>query len=181
MTHFRRIKPEEPNGYFGASMVRILTLLPLLSVLALAGCSSSAQNRPVSTGPVVAAPVVQPAIVTPPQATPAQVTADARAMTNISDFLDPTAVAALTPSSLNQAAGAQFNVLQFGRPGAPRNWQGDNGASGQVTVGPYVRVNSIDCRDYTHVVTISGKSYSRKGTACRAADGHWTVTDGATG
>ena len=47
--------------------------------------------------------------------------------------------------------------------------------TGAVTVGPYVRVNLIDCRDFTHTVTVSGQNYVKKGTACREADGTWNV------
>ena len=47
---------------------------------------------------------------------------------------------------------------------------------GAVTVGPYVRVNLIDCRDFTHTVTIGGQNFVKKGTACREADGSWTVS-----
>ena len=48
--------------------------------------------------------------------------------------------------------------------------------SGAVTVGPYVRVNLIDCRDFTHTVTVGGQNYAKKGTACRETDGSWTVS-----
>ena len=51
-----------------------------------------------------------------------------------------------------------------------------NGQTGAVTVGPYVRVNLIDCRDFTHTVTIAGQNFAKKGTACREADGSWTVS-----
>ena len=33
-----------------------------------------------------------------------------------------------------------------------------------MTVGPYVRVNLIDCRDFTHTVTIGGQNFVKKGT-----------------
>jgi surface antigen len=82
----------------------------------------------------------------------------------------------LSAKSKEQAASAQFNALQFGRVGAPHNWVGDNGQTGAVTVGPYVRVNLIDCRDFTHTVTIAGQNFAKKGTACREADGSWTVS-----
>ena len=160
-------------------MIRFSYLGTVVALLALAGCSSTTQTAQYTSRPEIEpVPVMQPVA---PASNPAQVTADARAMTSVSGFLDPAVEGRLSQASRDQAAGAQFNALQFGRPGAPRNWQGDAGASGQVTVGPYVRVNSIDCRDFTHVVTLAGKSFSRKGTACREADGHWSVTDNPTG
>jgi hypothetical protein len=79
------------------------------------------------------------------------------------------------PKERSEAASAQFNALQFGRPGAPRAWQGDRGANGQVLVGPPVNVNSLYCRDFTHSVTAGGQSYSKKGMACRELDGSWGV------
>ena len=115
---------------------------------------------------------LQTAALTPP---PAQQIASAQAMTDITAFIDPAAVGQLSAKEKAEASSAQFNALQFGRPGAPRSWQGDRGASGQVTVGPYVRVNNIDCRDFTHTVTVSGKEFARTGTACREFDGRWSV------
>jgi surface antigen len=165
--------------FIEGAMTKISAIVALSGTLALAGCGSTVQTTQFGAGPVVTAPPVMDT-AQPPATNPAQSTADARAMTDVSSFLDPQAAALLGPNSRNQAAGAQFNALQFGRPGAPRAWQGDAGQSGSVTVGPYVRVNSIDCRDYTHVVTVGGKAYTRKGTACREADGHWSVSN-ATG
>ena len=96
-------------------------------------------------------------------------------------FVDAAAYGQLTTKSKAEVAGAQFNALQFGRVGAPRNWIGDKGQSGAVMVGPYVRVNLIDCRDFTNTVTIGGQTFTKKGTACREADGSWTVTATKTG
>ena len=74
-----------------------------------------------------------------------------------------------------EAASAQFNALQFGRAGAPRAWAGDRGATGSVTVGPPVPVNNLYCRNFTHVVTVSGQAYTKQGMACRETDGSWGV------
>lgn len=156
-------------------MQQILRLFPLLGVFALAGCASmgnsSTQLTQGSTLPQPNA-ALQTTSLTPP---PAQQIASAQAMTDISAFIDPAAIGLLSANERTEASSAQFNALQFGRPGAPRSWSGDKGASGQVTVGPYVRVNNIDCRDFTHTVTVSGQSYARKGTACRELDGRWSV------
>lgn len=156
-------------------MQQILRLFPLLGVMTLAGCatlgSSSTDLAPGSTLPQPNA-ALQTAPLTPP---PAQQIASAQAMTDITAFIDPAAVGLLSAKEKTEASSAQFNALQFGRPGAPRSWQGDQGATGQVLVGPYVRVNNIDCRDFTHTVTVQGKAYSRNGTACRELDGSWSV------
>ncbi len=94
---------------------------------------------------------------------------------DIGDFIDAQAAVKLTNKERSEAASAQFYALQFGRVGAPRVWQGDSGASGRVSVGPYVRVNSLDCRQFTHVVTIKELSYEKQGTACREVDGSWDI------
>jgi len=151
-------------------MLKLTRALFLLPALALTACATAPQLAPASTAPTLTA-------IDPVQLqAPAQNRAVASAMTDVSSFVDPTALGQLSTKSKAEAAGAQFNALQFGRVGAPRNWIGDNGQSGAVTVGPYVRVNLIDCRDFTHTVTVGGQNYAKKGTACRETDGSWTVS-----
>ena len=151
-----------------------LFALPLLAV-ALAGCSSTGTSQVVQA-PVAAAPVV----VQPVMPTPAQTVQQARLTTSVSSgFVDPAALALMTAKDSNEANSAQFYALQFGRPGAPRQWAGDRGTTGSVAVGPYVRVNNLDCRDFTHTVKIGGTDYVRKGTACREQNGNWNVVQGA--
>ena len=151
-----------------------LIALPLLA-LALAGCSSTGTARvaqaPVATQPVIAQPMVP---------TTAQTVQTARLTTSIANgFVDPAALALMTAKDSNEANSAQFYALQFGRPGAPRQWAGDKGTTGSVAVGPYVRVNNLDCRDFTHTVKLNGTDYVKKGTACREQNGNWAVVQGA--
>ncbi len=152
-------------------MTKLSRVFFLLPALALTACATApTMVAPVSTGPTVAA--IDPAQLS----APAQSRAVAASMTDVSSFIDPGALAQMSDKSKAEAAGAQFNALQFGRVGAPRNWVGDNGQTGAVTVGPYVRVNLIDCRDFTHTVNIAGQNFVKKGTACREPDGSWTVS-----
>ncbi len=151
-------------------MPRLSRAFLVLPVLALTACATAPSIAPVSTGPTVAA--IDPAQLS----APAQSRAVAASMTDVSSFIDPGALSKMSDKSKAEAAGAQFNALQYGRVGAPRNWVGDNGQTGAVTVGPYVRVNLIDCRDFTHTVNIAGQNFVKKGTACREADGSWTVS-----
>lgn len=148
--------------------------LPLLA-LPLAACVSTGPapvvQAPVATAPMMAAPIMP---------SPAQTTHAALSTTSISSgFVDPAALTRMTAKDTAEANSAQFYALQFGRPGAPRQWAGDQGATGSVTVGPYVRVNNLDCRDFTHTVKIGGQDYIRKGTACREQTGNWAVVPGA--
>ncbi|WP_196259203.1 hypothetical protein [Pelagibacterium limicola] len=89
-------------------------------------------------------------------------------------YLDASALPQLNATQRSAANDAQFYALQFGRPGAPRSWSAA-GASGQVSVGPYVRVNNLDCREFSHRVTVGGQTYTKSGTACREVDGAWGV------
>lgn len=156
------------------NIVRFAT--PLLA-LALAGCVSTGPTN-VAQAPVVAAPA--PVFAAPTMPSPAQTTQAALQTTSISSgFVDPAALALMTAKDSAEANSAQFYALQFGRPGAPRQWAGDKGSTGAVTVGPYVRVNNLDCRDFTHSVKIGGQDYVKKGTACREQTGNWTVVQGA--
>ncbi|WIY53683.1 RT0821/Lpp0805 family surface protein [Devosia sp. YIM 151766] len=151
-----------------------LFALPLLA-LALAGCSSTGTPRTVQA-PVQAQPVaVQPLVPTS-----AQTVQTARLTTSIANgFVDPAALSLMSAKDSTEANSAQFYALQFGRPGAPRQWAGDGGTTGSVAVGPYVRVNNLDCRDFTHTVKVNGTDYVRKGTACREQNGNWNVVQGA--
>lgn len=151
-----------------------LLALPLFA-LALAGCSSTGTTTQVAQAPIQ----TQPVVVQPMVPTSAQNVQTARLTTSIANgFVDPAALAVMTAKDSNEANSAQFYALQFGRPGAPRQWAGDGGTTGSVSVGPYVRVNNLDCRDFTHSVKVNGTDYVRKGTACREQNGNWNVVQG---
>ncbi|HHS82820.1 MAG TPA: hypothetical protein ENJ68_04800 [Devosia sp.] len=135
-------------------------------LLALAACSQSARfSGDLASGPTTPS--------TPP-ITSARVDASISAL-DIAGFVDSSALARMTDSDRIEATSAQYNILQFGRPGAPRNWNGKTGNSGEISVGPFVRVNLLDCRDFTHTVRVAGQSYRKSGTACRTGDGKWQV------
>lgn len=156
-------------------MNRFALLATPLLVLTLAACSNTGTSQlaqaPVASTPAVSRPLVP---------TPAQTTQQALLTTSVANgFVDPAALAIMSAKDSAEANSAQFYALQFGRPGAPRNWSGDKGTSGSVAVGPYVRVNNLDCRDFTHTVKANGQDYVKKGTACREQNGNWTVVQGA--
>lgn len=154
-------------------MNRFATLAAPLLALTLAACSTSTGTTQVVQAPV--APVA-PVYSAPLVASPAQTTQQALATTSVSNgFVDAAALAKMSPQDSAAANSAQFYALQFGRPGAPRDWTGNNGTTGSVAVGPYVRVNNLDCRDFTHTVKIGGQEFVKKGTACREQNGNWTV------
>ncbi|MCS6760309.1 MAG: hypothetical protein MO852_16315 [Candidatus Devosia euplotis] len=157
-------------------MNRFAIIATLLLTLTLAACSSTgpthvAQAPDYPQAPAMAAPLV---------ASPAQTTQQALLTTNVSNgFVDAGALAQMSANDSAAANAAQFYALQFGRPGAPRAWSGDKGTTGSVAVGPYVRVNNLDCRDFTHTVKIGGRDFVKKGAACREQNGNWAVDKGA--
>lgn len=160
-------------------MTSLLRVLPLLSVLALAGCASSAQTTSqFAQGPIVTQAPSTVAVA--PLANPAQNTAEALAQTDVEAFVDPAAFKLMGNKAKLEATGAQYNALQFGRPGAPRAWAGDS-ATGSVTVGPDLMVNNLRCRNFTHTVTISGTTYTRQGQSCRETSGRWAVVNSTVG
>ena len=105
----------------GIPMQQLLRAVPFVALLALAGCFSSTQ---MAEGPRLNQP--NAAVESAPLSTPAQQVKVAQSMTDVGSFVDATAVAMLSENERSQAAGAQFNALQFGRPGAPRAWQGSS-------------------------------------------------------
>jgi surface antigen len=155
-------------------MTGVIRVLPLLAVLLLAGCASQRLGTTTSSVPVATATTL-PTVNTAALPDPVQRTADALSMTDISAFIDPAALAIMSAKERTEATSAQFYALDVGRVGAPRNWSGDTGSTGVVTVGPYVTVNNIACRNFTHTVTIAGKAYSREGQACREPTGRWAA------
>jgi len=135
--------------------------IALVAVTALSGCARLESD----SGPAVAR-----VADAPPAASNQRISA-----TELAKFVGADIVADMSDKDRAEAISAQFYALQYGRPGAPRSWQGDSGASGRVAVGPFVRVNALYCRDFSHLVTIDGEARQNDGTACREADGSWKV------
>jgi surface antigen len=69
---------------------------------------------------------------------------------------------------------AERDALENGRTGQPVSWRNpDNGRNGRIVPeAPYKQGNGY-CRQYSHQVTIDGRSESLRGTSCRNADGSW--------
>jgi surface antigen len=155
-------------------MTLALRLATPLLVLSLAACATTPTY--VARAPVAAAPV----FIAPVGPSPAQINQTAMLATGIANgFVAPGALALMTAKDSSEANGAQYRALQSGRPGAPIQWAGDTGNTGKVEVGPYVKVNSLDCRNFTHTVKAKGQDFVTKGMACREMAGNWTVVAGA--
>lgn len=72
------------------------------------------------------------------------------------------------------AMEAEYRALETGRTGAPTPWRNPNtGHYGNVVPGKPYKVNSLDCRSYSHTIYISGRPETITGQACRNPDGTW--------
>lgn len=156
-------------------MQQTVRFAPLFVALLLAGCTGTSSNLQAQPTPIQPTPgsIVAPLAVEPAQ--PVVVAVNAQTAGDASAFIDAGAYAKLSQADRAEAAAAQINALKFGRAGAPRNWGKAGSTSGVVTVGPFVQVNNTFCRNFTHVVTISGAAFTRQGTACKDASENWSV------
>jgi surface antigen len=74
------------------------------------------------------------------------------------------------------ALRAEYEALEYSRAGEPTEWRNpETGNSGNVVVGASYEVNRLDCREYTHTVSIGGRTRVAKGTACRQPGGTWRM------
>ncbi|MBB5754332.1 glycine zipper 2TM domain-containing protein [Prosthecomicrobium pneumaticum] len=78
----------------------------------------------------------------------------------------------LDQQATERAQRAEYDALEYGRPGAPVEWQ-ESRYRGEIVPGQRYRVNDYDCRDYTHRIWIDGEPEVARGTACRQPDGTW--------
>ena len=78
-----------------------------------------------------------------------------------------------------RAQQTTYIVLEKSRSGEGRTWRNpDNGHHGYVTAKKaYKDSDDRYCREYTHKVTIGGKTETAYGTACRQEDGSWEVVN----
>lgn len=82
----------------------------------------------------------------------------------------------LTERDREKALKAEYEALEYGRPGQPTRWRDRrSGNGGEITVGSTYQVNRLECREYTHKVSIGGRNRVVRGTACRQPDGVWRV------
>lgn len=74
------------------------------------------------------------------------------------------------------AINAEYHALETAPAGEPVDWNEETtGNSGTVTAAQPYRVGSQDCRPYSHVIRVEGAARSLRGTACRNANGSWTL------
>lgn len=74
------------------------------------------------------------------------------------------------------ALKAEYEALEYGRPGQPTRWRNRRSTnSGEISVGSSYQVNQLQCREYTHRLSIGGRTRVVHGAACRQPDGMWRI------
>lgn len=74
------------------------------------------------------------------------------------------------------ALEAQLVALDRGAPGAPVPWRNPaSGRFGNIVAGPAYNQKGLQCRGFSHTVTVDGELTSARGTACRSPDGPWAA------
>jgi len=149
-------------------LINYRNLLAIAAILVIAACSRTAVQSPQIAGLPVPGTIDQAT----PFSNPAQLS---NQTIEISNFIAPAAFSKMNDTDKAQASSAQFFALQFGRPGAPRTWKSPSGITGKITVGPFVRVNELNCREFTNIVTVDEVDSTKSGTSCREANGNWFV------
>ncbi|MDL2404393.1 hypothetical protein PY650_01725 [Rhizobium calliandrae] len=79
----------------------------------------------------------------------------------------------LSDNDKQRALEAEYRALETAPLGQPVAWTGKNVIGEVVAAAPY-QVGSQNCRQYTHTITVDGKSTQARGAACRNDDGTWT-------
>ncbi len=82
---------------------------------------------------------------------------------------------ALDEEDRRRASAAEYEALESGRSGEPREWRNpDSGHYGRIVPQRPYKVGHRDCRDYTHTIYINGEPETMRGRACRNRDGSWS-------
>jgi surface antigen len=146
--------PQQPNltahrCVQATQALRAARALPvLLAAPLLAACVSTAQ--PVPQAPPLSGP--------PP----------------VSGWLAGPLGADLGEAGRERAAAAEVQAAETGRR---TSWRSTNGHFGVVEPGPESTGPNGPCRSFAHAIYLDGRAQRGGGTACRRADGLWTVSE----
>ncbi len=84
--------------------------------------------------------------------------------------------AGLSAGEKRSALQAEYKALEYTASGQPVDWKGDQASHyGEVVAAQPYRVGSQDCRQYAQTVYAGGSGATARGTACRNADGSWSL------
>lgn len=74
-----------------------------------------------------------------------------------------------------KALEAEYQALEYTQGGRAVSWSGSDDDRGEVVAAQPYRVGSQDCRQYVHTLYSGNASQTARGTACRNADGSWSL------
>ena len=84
----------------------------------------------------------------------------------------------LDQSDRDLAVRAEYEALEYGRAGSATAWTNpETGNSGSIVPGGVSEINRLDCRSYTHKVSIGGRTRVASGLACRQPGGTWRMVN----
>jgi surface antigen len=84
--------------------------------------------------------------------------------------------ASLNDEDRRLAYEAQIAALDRGAPGAPVPWRNAaSGRYGNIVAGPAYNQKGLECRGFSHTITINGDLKTARGTACRSPEGAWAA------
>jgi surface antigen len=152
-------------------MIDLKPVLLLVTALALGGCDLTSKSG-ASEGPASAFSGNGSASGSGDRA------AASTALTNaeLSRLIGTKIGAALDDDDRRFAYEAQIKALESGSPGAPVPWRNPaSGRYGNIVPGPAYDRKGVQCRGYSHSVTIGAQLEIARGTACRGPDGIWTA------
>jgi surface antigen len=167
------VRSRRPNGARRAFHLEIwmgrAVIVAAMGALALAACATS--TRVERTGSV---PGANPGVVIDSPVGSGVGEAPVGALEGA--LLGADVGASLADGDRPIALQAEYEALEYGRSGQLTRWRNrKSGNGGEISVGSSYQVNRLECREYTHTVSIGGRNRVVRGTACRQPDGIWRV------
>jgi surface antigen len=84
--------------------------------------------------------------------------------------------ASLNDEDRRLAYEAQIAALDKGAPGAPVPWRNPaSGRYGNIVAGPAYNQKGLECRGFSHTITVNGDLKTARGTACHSPQGAWAA------
>jgi surface antigen len=84
--------------------------------------------------------------------------------------------ASLNDEDRRLAYEAQLAALDRGAPGAPVPWRNPvSGHYGNIVAGPAYSQKGLQCRGFSHTITVNSDLKTARGTACHSPEGAWAA------
>jgi surface antigen len=153
-------------------MLKSNVVLLLAATLALGGCDVTGSDGGLGTGTLTRAySTTKSAIGLSSESAAAAVTNAA-----FGGLIGAKLGASLNDEDRRLAYEAQIAALDRGAPGAPVPWRNPaSGRYGNIVAGPAYEQKGVQCRGFSHTITVNGDLKTARGTACRSPEGAWAA------